>query len=424
MRRTTVPPREPVLRPGLFFGLGIPDARGTRVWVDDRRAVWMRRPDRDPVEVAGPDALSKVSVVAADRLRQRRFTPAARRGLVLLWSGDDLVAALNLTELGADRPYPDDATFRAVVGLDAFAQALGLAVEPPTEAEVRRARRLRQRDLLPLHDPANHHRWTAPLAILALLCSFLTWPAVGSGLEWPVLAAAFATTAPSVLTLWRRRRRLLQLLTTPLDPEGRETLRPAPPADLSTRQLLGTEVQVGGRDIVVRSGGQEWWLPGPLAGGIAQATLSRDALVLSDRRDRPYVGLDPVVWGPHTDALLEALTRQGVRIQRTPLPDARVVEFVGARHDATRWLVPRPHEDASDNNVAAAAPQVAVAVLGVGCVALAVADFPLGLAVLPAWAALQWCAFHAWFGLSRWTRQQRTATGSVRGSDQHTGAVS
>ena len=415
MRGGTPPTREPVLRAGLFFGLGIPDARGTRLWVDDRGAVLRCRPGGEPFEVAAPGSVTKVTVVGADRVRQRRFTPAARRGLVVLWSGDDLVAALNLTELGADRPYPDDATFRAVVGLDAFAQALGLAVEPPTDAELRRAQQLRQRDLLPVHDPGNHLSWTAGLAVLALLCAFLTWPAVPAGLGWPAVLLGFATTTPSVLLLWRRRRRLMQLLTTPLDPEGREVLRPDPPDDLRTGQLLETEVQVGDRDIVLRSGGKEWWLPGPLAGGVTVAALSPDALLLTDRHDRAYAGLDPVVWGGRTENLLEALDRRGVRVRRSPLPDTRVAEVLAARHDAGRWVVPRPHEDASDNNVAAAVPHVAVLVLGVGCVALAASAFPLGLVPLVGWAVLQLRAVQSWFPRSRWLRRQRSVVARAGG---------
>src|SRR5699024_9175895 len=137
--------------------------------------------------------VTKVAVAEASEIRARRFTPQATRGVVLLMSGARLVAALNLVDLGTTAPVPDDATFRATSGLNAFAQGLGLAVEPADEAEIRTARTLRQGDLLPQRDPRHVRRWTTWLGLAASVASFLVIPAAAeqSGLRWVAVGVAF-----------------------------------------------------------------------------------------------------------------------------------------------------------------------------------------------------------------------------------------
>jgi hypothetical protein len=396
-----------VLRPGLVGGLAIADARATRVWVDAGGAVRMSRRGGREGEVCAPGTITRLSVVPADAIRARRFVPAARRGLAVLWSGERPLVAINLVELGVDRRYPDDATYRATSGLDAFAEALGLVVEAATPEEVRRARSLGQADLLPLHDPADHPRWQPAAGALALLLSFLTWPAATVDLEWLAVPLALVCVTPLVLRWRRRRLAAFSLMTAAPDPDGRVVVRPAPPADLRLNTLTETEVQVGDHDVVVRAGGREWWLPGPAAGGVARVLASPDGIVLGDRRDRPYLGLDRRVWGAPAEALLAALREVGAQVEETPVDDQRLVEYVGTRHEVGDWPTLRDHQDGGGDQFTSTLLSLSVLVLGVGCAAAAVTLFPFGLLALAAWVWIAVLAAQTVLVRWRWQRHQR-----------------
>ncbi|MBE7324226.1 hypothetical protein IEQ44_06140 [Nocardioides sp. Y6] len=404
------PAREPVLRAGLFGGLAIPDARETRIWVDERGAVMMRRPGIDPFEVAAPGEVTKVAVAAADQIRERRFTPHARRGLVLLMSESRCVAAFNLVDLGSTARFPDDATFRAINGLDAFADGLGLFVEPADPTEVRLARRLRQRDLLPLRDPRHNRRWTSALGLAAWVASFLVLPAAGedSPLRWPAAALAFALVTVLVWQFHARRRHWLHLVTTPTPADGRQVIRPQPPAELTTKFLARTEVQLGPRDIVIRAAHQERWLPGPEAGGITQVVVGPDHLIFEDHQGRAFVGLQPSVWGPSLEVLLRGLRDLGIGVRESPMHDSRLIDYMAAELDVTApYVITDDYENASDGSVVVPClPYLALFLLGLGCVILAAVDFPLGLVTLLPWLALQALAIRATWTLSHWSRSQ------------------
>ncbi|MBE7324225.1 hypothetical protein IEQ44_06135 [Nocardioides sp. Y6] len=410
---TPAPAREPVLRPGQFGGLAIPDARETRIWVDERGAVMMRRPGIDPTEVAAPNEITKVAVADATQVNERHFVPWANRGLVLLMSQSRCVAAFNLRDLGSGSPppFPDDATFRAINGLDAFADGLGLFVEPADPAEVRRARRLRQRHLLPLRDPRQNPRWPTWWGVLACVVCFLALPAIDSGssaLGWLTVLAACAVVTPLVWRFHARRRHWLHLVTTPPPADGRRVVRPQPPAEFATAFMAQTEVQVGPRDIVVRAADQERWLPGPAAGGVTHAVVGPRHLVLEDHRGRGLVGLQPSVWGASLDDILRSLHDVGVEVRESSLPDSRRIDYMATELDATQsYVITNDYENASDDsNVAPMLPYVALIVLAIACVVLAAVDFPLGLVPLLPWLALQALAIRATWTLSHWSKSQ------------------
>ena len=368
----------------------------------------MRRPGASPFEVAAPNEVTGVVIADATRIRERHFVPWADRGLVLLMSESQCVAAFNLIDLGSTAPFPDDATFRAISGLNAFAQALSLFVESADAAEVRLARKLRQRDLLPLRDPRHSRRWPMWLGLVACSASFLVLPASAesSSLRWLAAVVAFALVTPLVWRFHARRRHWLHLVNTPPSADGRQVVRPQPPPEFATAFMAQTEVQLGPQDIVVRAAHRERWLPGPAVGGITHAVVGPEHLILEDHQGRAFVGLQPSVWGTGFNVLLRGLRDVGIEIRESPMHDSRLIDYMATANDATAgYVITHDYENASDNShVAPTLPYVALFVLGLGCVILAAVDFPLGLVVLLPWLVVQALAIRATWTLSHWSK--------------------
>lgn len=181
----------PQLRLRVASGLWLPDLDGTRIEIRDGSLVHTVR--GATTVLAAPAEATRLSVVDLPLRRARRFRPLALRGLLLVWSGERLLIAVNLAEVWDPADGRDDRELRALAGVDALARALGLVIEAATPTEIRLAQRLRQRDVAALHDVAVHPRRRAPLSALAAMVAFVpTMLVVGSGIADAAAHAAMA----------------------------------------------------------------------------------------------------------------------------------------------------------------------------------------------------------------------------------------
>lgn len=314
----TTAPRVPELRPGQLGGLGIRDARATRVRVAPDGDLVLERPDGSRVVLCPAGRATRICWVAPEEIRPDRFTPSALRGLVLVWEDERLAAALSLADwwrLGSALSNQD---LRATSGLDAVAEALGLVVERADPQEVARARSLRPRDLVVPRDPSSAPRASLPAAWATLVASFLSVLAVTEGWWW-ALALPFLGLLPLTLGLLRRRQDFATLVASLPEPRGRRGARPRP-ARPTTVNLAETELQVDAHDVVLVFEGTEWWLPGPAAGGVVRLDAHPDLVLLRDRRDRVLLALDGELWGAAIEEVVDACALAGIDVRRSPQP--------------------------------------------------------------------------------------------------------
>lgn len=393
------------LRAGRLGGLAIPDARTTRIVVDETGALRLVRRGGEPQLLAAPGHVDRVVLVGPEHLRPGRFRPMATLGLVLVLRRDAGPLALSVAELLAPSTTMTWPEVQAATGLHAWAQSLGLVLEAPSPEEVRLASRLRQRDVTSLVDPSLRARGHTAMAAASFVLALLVLPAEGRW--WSVLPLLLLLTPP-VVSFWRRRLRFADLVGQPPLPGTRRVVRPHPPLPTS-RNLAEMQLQVGSDEVVLVAEGHEWWLPGPTAGGVCQGVVHPDAVLLADGAERVLLVLDPEVWGPAVADLEAALRAAGADVRRVPEPWLGVRRApAGLASHARRW--PLYMEDLLDGSVNPyLTPLLHVTswfalALSVGAAAR---HWPWGL-VLAAWAAaLPVLCTWATVLTARWRRSMR-----------------
>jgi hypothetical protein len=334
--------RPPVLVAGDFTGLAIPDARSTRVEVDRRGALTLVRRGGPAEVLAEAGVIDRITPIDGSHLPSGRFVPPAHLGLVVFWSGDRRMVAVAWNQVwAASFNLPTVQELRHACGVEAVAQALGAAVEAPTEADVRQARTWGRDDVLTLIDPAVlPPRWAAPGMALLVVLAFAGLPATGAW--WVVVPTLALLTGPSLSTR-RRRREFRRLVTTPLDPAGRSSVRPSPSGSTS-RMVTIHELQIGADDVVLRTEASEWWQLGPRRGGVRTLDVHPEHWILRDVGHRQVLTLSAVAWGDVLPELERACSQAGIDVRHHAEP------FLGpvARIDGPRPATARAHPGDDD----------------------------------------------------------------------------
>lgn len=316
--------REPVVWPWHRAGLRVLEARHARLYVDETGALRATDATGKDRVLARPGEVTRVSHIPADVIKVGRYQPNAMRGLVALWAGSRPVVVLNLFNLLLPASRSGVREALAVSGVDAVAEALGLVVEPATEAEIRTARRWHAGELLPELSPPRYKRWLLLLCLVGLLIAFYVLPAS----QYPVQGSVSAAVAAGVLAaavLYRaaRVRRLITSLDSPPAAEGRAEFA-VDPKWRAIGMMAEARLQVGSDAVVLRLGGSETWVPGPARGGVATCINSGGSLTFRDRHDRVLLAFDQRLFEAQRQAMMTAVRQAGgeyVRESRVDLLD-------------------------------------------------------------------------------------------------------
>lgn len=404
--------------PGGVAGIAVPDARERRVLVDDGRlvlvhggtvvAVLAERGEVTRVVAAEPSAVR--------RPRRGRWPEPPLLGMVALFAGARPVAAFSVVDWVPDPSLPSVAEARHVSGLEAVARDLDLVVEAASADEVRALREAGRRVLVAPRSVPVATTWGRVLAVWwALFTALFTTQAGGLGLGLVWYAVTTALVLPVAVRFCLERRRFVALADSVPPPEGRTVLRPALPAE--TGGLARAELQVGSDHLVVHDRGHETWVPGPLIGGVTRAERTPSALTLTDRRGRPVLVLDDLVWTggdpARAAALDEALRDVGIEVAADhaapPTAFPAQSRFGSARAAATRSATAQMAFVEHGGGSAAVGAFLALAAPLHVVSALACWTYAGWAAVLlvPSLASVVLVAT-AWWSLHRWDRRQRT----------------
>lgn len=404
--------RAPLVRLGTAAGLAIAEARTSQVYVDSTGALVA---ERDGVRrvLCAAGAATRVAYASADQIPMRRFTPWAYRGIVLVRAGDGTATALNVVAywgLGQNLQEPD---ILVAAGFSALAEALGLAVEPADASDLEVARSLRRRDLHPVRRPGASEWLQFPLGLLAAVLAFFTWPLADAGLGWAATLAALLPVGWYVGAFWQRRRRVLALVTTPPAPGSRVAVDPDPAA-VTTGRIRDSHLQVGADDVVIRTAGTEWWLPGPSRGGATRLFLHPDTILLADRRDRPLLALERAVWESRIDVIADAFRAGGGDVIHAAEPLSVPVAITAGQDRARLGVMIDDPDNGAGNLALPVVAHLSAVMLLFGSIAAAITE-PLAAPLVLGGLACVALACHATWSYSSWMRGQRRPVRKVRG---------
>ncbi|MBD8605301.1 hypothetical protein IFT73_00420 [Aeromicrobium sp. CFBP 8757] len=280
------------LRPGPRAGLEIAEAREWRIEVTSGGGVTMTSPGEPDTLIASPGQVARAVVLRGAQVPDAGVHPRGFEESLALLSDDAalLVVPLHLLAHGDVR---DAAELRRVAGADDFAQSLGLALEPATDAEAALASRSAVTvDRGPvrsgLRRAASRHVALLVLSALGAIAAM----ALGGDIGPYIGLAASAVVLFVAFEQWRYRATFLQLVAGPPAAAGRTDV-----ANGSTGELL----QIGADDVVHVGAGTETWLAGPRRGGVVTCSVSGGSLRLVDRRGTDLLVLGATGWSSAGD---------------------------------------------------------------------------------------------------------------------------
>lgn len=280
------------LRPGPRAGLEIAEARGWRIEVGPSGAVTMASPGQPDALIASPGQVARVVVLRGAQVPDAALHPRGFEDALALLSDDAalLVVPLHLLAHGDVR---DGAELRRVAGADDFAQALGLALEPATDAEAALAAKAvvtvdRGPVRSSLRKAALRHVALLTVAALGAIAAMALSDDVGPYLG---LAAAVVVLL-SAIDQWRYRSRFLRLVAGPVSEGARADV-----PNVATGELL----QIGPEDVVHSGRGTETWIAGPRRGGAVRCLVAGGTLRFVDRHDTDLLVLDVTGWASAED---------------------------------------------------------------------------------------------------------------------------
>ncbi|MCW2616597.1 MAG: hypothetical protein JWN08_3591 [Frankiales bacterium] len=358
--------RVPVMRPAARGGLaaGAALTEQVRVTLDG------------VVEVVGgrteqrlPSGTVHRAVLLADADAERLLhTDNHHQGGALLLldaAGAPLLALLVLD--WAPPGSPDLTALRAATGVDAVCAALGLPLEPAEAADLDALARHSGALRAVLHSPGPRPRlprraaWRTAWAAVLLSIFTLLGASASDGGANPVgdvlggahggvlglLAAVLALCVgvPTVLASLALHR-VTRAPAPGLDADP-VVLR-ASPATAVPARVVGHELQVTPDLLLLRRYGAVVVLPGPQAGGVAQAVLEPSAVRLRDADGLLYASLCADLWcgSPAArDALREGLQSAGLEVLDAPVDAFAPLDLVEQTTDgAIAQLVGRPQD--------------------------------------------------------------------------------
>ncbi len=304
--------RAPLLVPAPHGWAGRAAVRGLRVRAVEGALV-VEHPDGRTERRAEPGEVTRVVLVPDPQdvgLPRASYAaglvPADTYGLLVALAGDRPVLALRLAEW-VPAPAPvDGVTVRTVSGANALAGALGCAVEPADVAALApKVRELRAVLLSPAPRLSVAAKTLLALGATALAVWFVA-SAIGRARGEP-RAEVFG---------WYGALGALLLTGTWLVLRARAT-KPLPPPP-------GTAVTAGGATLHVSpdwlvlsdAAGREAWLPGPAYGGVTQAAVTTEAVVLDDANGNGLAALPSTAWD--VDRLRSVLDDAGVTVRDEP----------------------------------------------------------------------------------------------------------
>lgn len=395
--------REPVVWPWHRVGLRIPEARHARLHVDDDGVLWCTDACGRGRVLAGKGEITRISHVPSGSIKTRRFKPWADLGLVAVWSGREPVAVLNLYDLLLPASQSGLRDALAVSGIDALADALGLAVEPATQTELRAARRWRRRDLLPELSPPPYKCWLLVTGVFGWVLALCVLPASEFTLEGSALAVlASGVLAVPVVNRSLRIGRLMTLLRSVPDAAGRKEFA-VDPVWRTTGLFADARLQLGPDAVVLCAGGRETWVPGPARGGVVACVTNGLSITFRDRRGRVLLAVDQRLFASQQGPIAAAVTSTGAVYEERgfiePLERALSAEI---RQLRTGW----GDELAADGGVVAGAfPPMGLWILLVGTLIVG-ASHPVESPVIVLPVVLLVIQIHSWRRLRGWKRRQ------------------
>ena len=310
------------LRPGPRSGLEIADARGWRIDATSGGGIVQRTPDGTETAVAAPGQVARVVLLRGEHV-PKRLRVTSRHGFfedydeALAVLSDDaalLVVPVRLLSSGDVRSATE---MRQVAGVDDFAQALGLALEPGTDADAALAADPSVHAQGPVRTALRPVFWRhvvlLPVATIALIA------VINASGDAGRIAAIVGTVALVILAVdqWRHRSRFLELVTR----RPSDAARVEVPSALGPGHPRGAReaiLQIGPDDVFHAASGTETWVAGPRRGGVKRCLVSDDLLVFVDRRDAALLTLGVTSWIPDgdTSALERACRTAGIEVKR------------------------------------------------------------------------------------------------------------
>ncbi|MGI9155903.1 MAG: hypothetical protein ACR2FG_04610 [Marmoricola sp.] len=425
-------------------GLGIADSRSLRVRVDDEGALTVTRPGEPPKVVTSAARVTRAVWLPAEESRQllgswssahvfaklsgsvlgrmdrglmRRklgpeldempgsglLDPDSMSGAVVIFDSEGPVLSFyveHFTPWSGDLP-----TRRELSGAVAVVRALGLVLERRSDSDVLDRRAVRAVRVERTQGSGVWLMGSVLLSVAGIVLAFLSWPYGGTTTGALASAGALLVTAPVVGYLVRSRLRFLSLVTVPPDPGSRVVYRPtglAPNGD-------GPHLQLGSDDVVVVTGGQEYWLPGPALGGVQRLEIGYPDVHLTDAQGRVLHVLVAQEAAPRAERerLEQICTSAGIELRVSGDDNATQNLQVRLSYDKD-WppgLMISDWEQGRISLVTDTLVLLAVLLLVPGAIAAAVTFPPWGYLILA--GSLVGLGARIWTSLSYWRWQRR-----------------
>jgi hypothetical protein len=328
------------LRPGPRAGLEIADARSWRIDATSGGGVVVRGPRTDDRVVATPGQVARVVVLRGPQVPKKLAHFAGFDEVLALLSDDAALLVVPL-HLLAHGNVADASELRRVSGVDDFAQALGLTLEPATDAE---AALVAAADGAVLAGPARASLRPVTIrqwALLAVAVLAAVGTLVLSG-DSALVAGAVAALATLVLAVdqWRYRARFLTLVQPPAG--GTRTTVPNQLGPEHPQGVREARLQIGPDDVVHVVRGTETWVAGPRLGGVVRCSIGTDVIRFVDRRGAELLVLGTASWAAQDDSALtdacrgagiEVVSERGAGRPRPEADQVLAVETTDPAHD-------------------------------------------------------------------------------------------